>query len=99
MHVIDKLNIYLKSKDNVNAGKVIDEAKVLVYQVEKETSSVRIFLTTLQKSSRDQFWLWQEAEIVRHHNKHEKNTKEKKMLNSGHVCAKKRKSKKRLFEE
>ena len=59
-HVMDKLeNIYQKSKDSANAGKVIDEAKVLVNQVEKETSSVRIFLTSLGKNSGDQVWLWQ----------------------------------------
>ena len=41
LHVMDKLeNIYRKSKDNVNDGKVIDEAEILVDQVEKETSSV-----------------------------------------------------------
>ena len=50
LHAMDKLeNIYRKSKDSVNAGKVIDEAEVLVDQVEKETSSVRIFLTSLRK--------------------------------------------------
>ena len=56
LHVMDKLeNIYQKSKDSANARKVIDEAKVLVNQVEKETSSVRIFLTSLgKKTSWDQ---------------------------------------------
>ena len=60
LHVVDKLeNIHRKSKDNVNAGKVIDEAEILVDQVEKETSSVRIILTSLGKNSGDQVWLWQ----------------------------------------
>ena len=42
-------NIYQQSKEYVNAGKVNDEADTLVDQVEQETSSARIFLTSLVK--------------------------------------------------
>ena len=50
LYIMNKLeNIYQQSKEYVNAGKVNDEADTLVDQVEQETSSARIFLTSLVK--------------------------------------------------
>ncbi len=50
LYIMNKLeNIYQQSKEYVNAGKVNDKADTLVHQVEQETSSACIFLTSLVK--------------------------------------------------
>ena len=50
LHIMNQLeNIYQRSKEYENAKKVNDEADALVDQVEYETSSARMFLTSLAK--------------------------------------------------
>jgi hypothetical protein len=50
LHIMSKLEkIYHHSKEYVNARKVNDEADALVDQVEQETNSARLFLTSLGK--------------------------------------------------
>ena len=59
LRIMNRLEIiYQRSKEYENAKKVNDEADSLVDQVEHETSSARIYLTSLEKKQ------WSSSSII-----------------------------------